>query len=182
MKPKGMKCSGVLCMLLAACVASAAEPKPNILWITGEDMSAQWLGCYGNRQIKTPNFDQFAKERFLYWGVIGCIQLGKQAATPEVLKIREKFIKTDVKDERTLDVRVTPALYLCQTEHQKDEALRSFAEGITTASQGSAAKGRAWANVFLLGSDAKGIAGMLKSVKLNKKDQETLSLFQSRLK
>jgi arylsulfatase A-like enzyme len=52
--------------MLHVCVASAAEQKPNILWITGEDMSAKWLACYGNKQIKTPNFDTFAKEGFLY--------------------------------------------------------------------------------------------------------------------
>jgi hypothetical protein len=94
----------------------------------------------------------------------------------------EKLIKTDVKDERTLDVRVTAALYLCQIEQQKDEALRSFAEVITTADGKSAGKGRAWANLFLLGSEAKGIEGMLTGVKLYKKDQETLAIFQSRLK
>jgi arylsulfatase A-like enzyme len=120
-------------------------------------------------------------EGYTYWGVIGCLQLGKQAATPEVLAIMEKLIKTDVKDERTLDVRVTAALYVCQIEHQKDEALRSLAEVITAAEGKSAGKGRAWANVFLLGSDAKGIVGMLQSVKLKEKDQQILSLFQSRL-
>ena len=56
---------GVL-LMLNACLVGAAEQKPNILWITGEDMSAKWLGCYGNKQIKTPNFDKFAKEGFLY--------------------------------------------------------------------------------------------------------------------
>jgi len=86
-----------------------------------------------------------------------------------------------MKDERTLDARVTAALYLCQIEHKKDEALRAFAEVITAASQGSAAQGRAWANVFLLGADAKDIAGMLQSVKLKEKDQHTLSSFRSRL-
>ena len=37
-------------------------------------------------------------EGYRYWGVIGCIQLGKHAATPEVLTIMEQLIKTDVKD------------------------------------------------------------------------------------
>jgi len=120
-------------------------------------------------------------EGYRYWGVIGCIQLGKQAATPEVLKLMENLIKTDVQDERTLDVRVTAGLYLCQIDHRKDEALRSLAEVITTAEGKSAGKGRAWANVFLLGSEAKGIEGMLNGMKLNKKDQETLAMFQSRL-
>jgi arylsulfatase A-like enzyme len=118
---------------------------------------------------------------YRYWGVIGCIQLGKQATTPEVLKNMERLIKTDVKDEQTLDVRVTAALYLCQIEYQKDEALRSFAEVITTAEGKSAAKGRAWANVFLLGSNAKGIVDMLSGAKLKEKDQQRLSVFQSRL-
>ncbi|MCX6696775.1 MAG: sulfatase, partial [Methanoregula sp.] len=55
-----------LLFMLNACLVNAAEQKPNILWITGEDMSAKWLGCYGNKQIKTPNFDKLAKEGFLY--------------------------------------------------------------------------------------------------------------------
>ncbi len=120
-------------------------------------------------------------EGYRYWGVMGCLQLGKQAATPKVLKIMENLINTAVTDERTLDVRVTAALYLCQIEHHKDKALRSFAEIITTAEGKAAGKGRVWANVFLLGSDAKGIAGMLANMKLGKKDQETLAKFQSRL-
>jgi hypothetical protein len=53
-------------LMLDACLAGAAQAKPNILWITGEDMSAKWLGCYGNKPIKTLNFDKFAKEGFLY--------------------------------------------------------------------------------------------------------------------
>jgi len=116
-----------------------------------------------------------------YWGVIGCIQLGKQAAIPEVLSIMRKLIQTDPKDERTLEVRVTAALYLCRIEHRKEEALRSFAEVIASAPQGSPAKRRAWANLFLLNSEAKDVTGMLKAMRLDKNDQETLSLFQSRL-
>jgi arylsulfatase A-like enzyme len=121
-------------------------------------------------------------EGYRYWGVIGCIQLGKPAATPEVLKIMEKLIQTDVKDEQTLDVRVTAAIYLCQIGHQKDDALRSLAEVITTADGKSPGKGRAWANVFLLGSNAKEIVGLLPSAKLKEKDQQVLAIFQSRLK
>ena len=34
---------------------------PNILWITSEDNSAHWLGCYGNTQSNTPCIDGFAK-------------------------------------------------------------------------------------------------------------------------
>ena len=121
-------------------------------------------------------------EGYVYWGVIGCIQLGQRAATSEVLSIMDQLIATNVKDDRTLDVRVTAAFYLCQIEHKKDEGLQSLADVISTASKASAAKGRAWANVFLLGTDAIGIEGMLNITKLDEKDQETLSLFQSRSK
>ena len=46
-------------------VAKAAQ-KPNILWITSEDNSISWLSCYGSKNAKTPNLDQFAKEGFRY--------------------------------------------------------------------------------------------------------------------
>ena len=36
--------------------------KPNILWITIEDTSPQFIGCYGNDDARTPVIDQLAKE------------------------------------------------------------------------------------------------------------------------
>jgi len=39
---------------------------PNILWITSEDNSAYFLGCYGNSFATTPNIDKLADEGFLY--------------------------------------------------------------------------------------------------------------------
>ena len=40
-------------------------PRPNILWITAEDMSPT-LGCYGDRYATTPNLDRFAKTATRY--------------------------------------------------------------------------------------------------------------------
>ena len=40
--------------------------KPNILWITSEDNSIEWISCYGSKNAKTPNIDQLAKEGFRY--------------------------------------------------------------------------------------------------------------------
>lgn len=37
------------------------HPRPNILWITAEDISPD-LGCYGDRYAVTPNIDRFAAE------------------------------------------------------------------------------------------------------------------------
>jgi N-sulfoglucosamine sulfohydrolase len=117
---------------------------------------------------------------YRYWGVLGCIQLGKQAATPEVLKLMNDLIRTDITDERSLDVRVTAALYLCRTGHDKDAALRSLAEVINAPGR-SMAKGRAWANVFLLGTEASGIEKIFKTMKLAKNDQNVFSQFVSRI-
>ena len=45
----------------------ADEPRrPNILWLTSEDNSARWLGCYGNPHAQTPNLDGLAREGFRY--------------------------------------------------------------------------------------------------------------------
>lgn len=38
------------------------NPKPNILWITIEDSSPQFFGCYGNTVSSTPVIDKLAKE------------------------------------------------------------------------------------------------------------------------
>ena len=43
----------------------ARELRPNILWITAEDMSPL-LGCYGDKFATTPHLDKFAKESVLY--------------------------------------------------------------------------------------------------------------------
>ena len=42
-----------------------AKDKPNILWITAEDMSAT-LGCYGDEYANTPNIDKLATESVRY--------------------------------------------------------------------------------------------------------------------
>ncbi len=46
--------------------SSAAEPKrPNILWLIAEDFS-QHLGCYGTKEVWTPNLDRLAGEGMRY--------------------------------------------------------------------------------------------------------------------
>ncbi len=53
-------------LLLTACSPKVPEDLPNILWITSEDNSAYFLGCYGNSFATTPNLDKFSSEGFLY--------------------------------------------------------------------------------------------------------------------
>lgn len=51
----------------AAGDSSAASPaeRPNIVWITAEDMSPHF-GAYGETAIETPNIDQLAEEGVLF--------------------------------------------------------------------------------------------------------------------
>ena len=44
----------------------AKSAQPNILWITSEDNSIEWISCYGSKNAKTPHIDQLAKEGFRY--------------------------------------------------------------------------------------------------------------------
>jgi uncharacterized sulfatase len=45
--------------------ADAAGPRPNILWISTEDISPD-LGCYGDAYAETPNLDRLASQGALY--------------------------------------------------------------------------------------------------------------------
>jgi len=51
--------------LLGLCAGILAADRPNILWITAEDMSPV-LGCYGDQFAITPNIDELAKESVRY--------------------------------------------------------------------------------------------------------------------
>lgn len=63
------KVSGLLPVALSSCLSSMAqtstneisEQKPNILWISTEDLSPH-LGCYGDPLAQTPNIDRLASQ------------------------------------------------------------------------------------------------------------------------
>ncbi|MEW4527508.1 sulfatase-like hydrolase/transferase [Maioricimonas sp. JC845] len=65
----------VMVTLLAACLvgvrgAATASERPNILWITCEDMSPR-LGCYGDTTVPTPNIDRLAAQGVRYLRAYG---------------------------------------------------------------------------------------------------------------
>ncbi len=67
-KSTGLAISGTALTGLAgsSCGPRIPEELPNILWITSEDNSAYFAGCYGNSFATTPNIDGLAREGFLY--------------------------------------------------------------------------------------------------------------------
>ncbi len=46
----------------AAASSFAAKDKPNFIYILSDDLGYGDLGCYGQKEIKTPNIDRLAKE------------------------------------------------------------------------------------------------------------------------
>ncbi len=52
----------LLPLVVALAPACAAPPRPNFVFIIGDDISAEDLGCYGNAGIRTPNIDRMAGE------------------------------------------------------------------------------------------------------------------------
>ncbi len=69
-KYKQMKIKAILLSLpiILALITQCTQPedqkeqsKPNILWITIEDTSPQFIGCYGNKDARTPVIDKLAE-------------------------------------------------------------------------------------------------------------------------
>ncbi|TYA78734.1 sulfatase family protein [Seonamhaeicola marinus] len=63
-----MRCFIVLILvaLSASEISFSQGDKPNILWLTSEDNSAEWLSCYGNPYAETPHIDKLASQGFQY--------------------------------------------------------------------------------------------------------------------
>lgn len=56
----------IIQLLVVFCLVSSAQDKTNILFIFIDDMGYADLGCYGNKEVHTPNIDQLANEGILF--------------------------------------------------------------------------------------------------------------------
>jgi len=55
----------VFSLLVPHVIGASAQKRPNILWLIAEDFG-QHLGCYGTKEVWTPNLDRVAKEGVRY--------------------------------------------------------------------------------------------------------------------
>ena len=60
-----MKITLSLSLILCFQSLCLGEKRPNILWIVGENLKLD-LGCYGAKNVKTPNLDKLASEGEMY--------------------------------------------------------------------------------------------------------------------
>ncbi|MFC2127119.1 sulfatase [Bacteroidota bacterium] len=51
-----------VCLIIGVASNILAQERPNVLWITIEDTSPQFIGCYGNKNASTPVIDKLAEE------------------------------------------------------------------------------------------------------------------------
>lgn len=52
--------------ILVGVLADASSPKPNVLLVSIDTLRYDYLGCYGNRVVKTPHFDALAARGILF--------------------------------------------------------------------------------------------------------------------
>src|SRR6187401_2530439 len=56
----------LLLSLVVSFSVTAATPKTNLILILSDNHGAWTLGCYGNKEIRTPNIDRLAAEGTLF--------------------------------------------------------------------------------------------------------------------
>ena len=49
-------------LLVLSLLNAAAEKRPNIVFLLSDDQTFYSLGCYGNKDVKTPHMDSLAKD------------------------------------------------------------------------------------------------------------------------
>ncbi len=125
---------------------SAAE-RPNILWLTAEDMSPN-LGCYGDKEARTPRLDAFASEAVRFDRAFAtapvcspsrsCLITGMFATSLGTQRLRSEFPVPTEFGPFTAHLR--EAGYYCMNNVKTDYNLRDEAAFIRAAWDQSSAK------------------------------------------
>ncbi|MBL7153507.1 MAG: sulfatase-like hydrolase/transferase [Phycisphaerae bacterium] len=164
--------------------AKASKDSPNILWITCEDVSPQYLGCYGDDYATTPNLDKLAAESLRYNKAFAtapvcaparsCLVTGVYATSTGT-----QHLRSDVKLPRK--IKCFPQLlreagYYCSNNYKKDYNFKDVGvwdESSQTAHWRGRKAGQPFFSVFNFTSTHQG--------QINGSDEEFFTKYRSRL-
>ena len=129
----------VISLSVASPIAVAGE-RPNILWITTEDMSPN-LGCYGDPNARTPNIDALAKRSVRYTHAFAsapvcsparsCLITGMYATSLGTQRLRSQF--PIPKEVRGFSAYLRDTGYYCSNNVKTDYNIRDEAAFIKDA-------------------------------------------------
>lgn len=94
-----------------ASVATAADAKrPNILWLVGENITHD-LGCYGEKNVRTPNLDRLAAEGVRYTRVFSTNPACAPSRSAFMVGMYQTTTDThNMRSHRTDDFRLPPGV------------------------------------------------------------------------
>jgi len=159
--------------------------RPNILWITCEDVSPQYLGCYGDDYATTPNLDKFAGQAVRYTKAFGtapvcaparsCLVTGVYATSTGT-----QHLRSDVKLPRKIKCfgkLLREAGYYCSNNYKKDYNFKDVGvwdESSQTAHWRNRKAGQPFFSVFNFTSTHQG--------QINGSDELFFETYRSKLK
>lgn len=123
-------CVGIMGLLATKGFAAgeSSQDRPNILWVTSEDNSHHWIGCYGNKDATTPNIDKLASEgiryKYAYSNAAVCavarntLILGRYACGTGTHNMRSRYPVPE--DFRTYPSFLREAGYYCVNRSKTD--------------------------------------------------------------
>jgi arylsulfatase A-like enzyme len=188
-----LKAAGLHASIFAipGCINTAKQPaneklieKPNILWITCEDINP-YLGCYGDTFAITPNLDKLAAEGVLYTNAYAtapvcapsrsCLVTGVYATS-----LGTQHLRSDVKLPKRIKCfpqYLRSAGYYCSNNYKKDYNFIDIGvwdESSQTAHWRKRKPGQPFFSVFNFTSTHQG--------QINGTDEEFFARYRSKLK
>ncbi|MHC4241998.1 MAG: sulfatase-like hydrolase/transferase [Planctomycetota bacterium] len=163
----------------------APAEKPNILWITCEDVSSPYLGCYGDVLAKTPNIDRLAEESVLYTKAFAtapvcapsrsCLMTGVYATSTGTQHLRSDVQLPE--GIKCFPEYLRAAGYYCSNNYKKDYNFKDvnvWDESSNTAHWRRRKAGQPFFSVFNFTSTHQG--------QINGSDEEFFDKYTSKLK
>jgi N-sulfoglucosamine sulfohydrolase len=145
-------CHVVAHLAADALADQAGESRPNILWLTAEDLSPH-LGCYGDGYARTPNLDALAREGVRYTRAFAtapvcsparsCLITGMYATSLGTQRLRSQFPVPET--VRAFSALLREAGYYCSNNVKTDYNLQDEAAFIADAWDDSSATAH-WRN------------------------------------